>query len=161
MSNEKPVRITVGDVKEVTEATTTQVEEARPAVSAASSSPVATSQTDSLLSGNAILGLLVGILLFIAAGYFALTSKPPVDTRHEPVAASASKNEPAANNAPTANNVPAASNTEAVSNTPAANTSADNNAPAQNAPVATNSESANAPAANNAPADNNAAAANH
>lgn len=158
MSNEKPVRITVGDVKEVTEATTTQVEEARPSVTSPVTSSVAAAQGGSLLGGNAILGLLLGILLFIAAGYFAMTSKPPVDTRHEPAAITTSNNAPEASNAPAASNSEAASSSAA--NAPAATSPAEGNAPATNAPEANNASSSN-PSGNNAPTDTNASAANH
>jgi hypothetical protein len=71
MSNEKPVRITVGDVKEVTEATSIQTEQfAGTSVPAVSShaSPTIDSSGNGMVMGAG----LFGVILLILAGYYGL-----------------------------------------------------------------------------------------
>lgn len=114
MSNEKPVRITVGDVKEVAEATAIQSEEAQPVRT--SSAPVTSASSQG--SGNnaiVILAIVISLVLIIIAGTFAMGSKP------EPgkPAAGVATNQPADANvsSSTATNVP-----PAATNTPPAAT---------------------------------------
>ena len=70
MSNEKPVRITVGDVKEVTEATAIQANTQAPrSVSVASYTP---SKPEESGNGMVVGAGLLGLILVIIAGYFGL-----------------------------------------------------------------------------------------
>lgn len=142
MSNEKPVRITVGDVKEVTEATTIKADTVQP-VSTPSVSSMPRATVDNSGNGLVVIGGVVGLLLIIIAGYLGLGSSP------EP-AAGAGINAPISRNAPADTNTTAANSATdtPTSTAPEGNASAANNAPAaNNTPAATNE-----PAANNTPA---------
>ena len=138
MSNEKPVRITVGDVKEVTEATTIRAD-----THVSNVAQRAPATVDGSGNGMVMLAGLAGVVLFIIAGYFGIGNG----------ASAAANNTPPASNMPAANNAPA----NAV-NGPADKALTPDTKAAKNAPAA----SGNVPAANNAPAaSNNAPAANN
>jgi hypothetical protein len=161
MSNEKPVRITVGDVKEVSEATAIQTE--NPVVRPLSAVSYAASVPDS--SGNVMVfgAGLIGFAMLFFAGYMGLSHGIVPETLPRPPGLlkpramsdnsnanliSGANNAPAGSNAtPDANNAPAANNSPvAANNAPVAD-----NAPASNASAADNSPATNAPAANNTP----------
>ena len=121
MSNEKPVRITVGDVKEVIEATAIQVDS--PIANSVSGDSHYQTTQDTTGNGWIYLGGLVCFLLFVLAGYIAMTQKvegkagAKSDTVKTSPAASNVKSEPTAANTekpadPTANstNTPAGLN---------------------------------------------------
>lgn len=152
MSNEKPVRITVGDVKEVTEATTIQSD--APASRSVSSVSYSASVPNNSGNGMVIAGGLVGFVLFVLAGYFGLVHGVTAETPTTSAAKSSSATtKPVATpeSTPPAANAPAPSGM--ATNAPAPEKAAANNAPtsAANAP-APNGMAANAPAlANNAP----------
>ena len=153
MSNEKPVRITVGDVKEVTEATTIQAETSAPR--SVSSVSYTASVPDT--SGNAIVygAGFIGFLLLVGAGYFGLGQspsdnsgvlvalpKPPGLLGRRPMGGPGAN--AAGNNAPTATNAPAKSEgTPAPAD--ASNMATSNNAPetSNNSPASTNTQAAN------------------
>ncbi len=146
MSNEKPVRITVGDVKEVAEATAVQ----EPVK--ATTSPVSTTSRPVITAeegggkGLLMLAVIAAVAMLIFAGYYAMT--------HSAVAPNASNSGPNLS-APTAQPTPA-------TNAPASGTASSNNAPANTAAAASNN--APAEASNYAPAAANNAvtgAANH
>ena len=152
MSNEKPVRITVGDVKEVTEATTIQGD--APASRSVSSVSYSASVPNNSGNGMVIAGGLVGFVLFVLAGYFGLgqgvTAEMPKTQAAKSSSATTKPVVAPDASAPVAN-APAAAGT--ATNAPAPEKTAANNAPtsAANAP-APNGMAANAPAlANNAP----------
>lgn len=134
MSNEKPVRITVGDVKEVAEATAIQEE----AVSARSVSAVNYKASVPDTSGNGMIyiGGLIGLILVILAGYFGVLKNDP-------------KTSPAAAPAAAAISAPSSSSETPTSMPGAPNANAPTDA---NAPAASN----NAPATASAPEANNA-----
>ena len=79
MSNEKPVRITVGDVKEVVEATTINAETWVPNKPVAVATHVA-SAPDSSGMGMVYGAGLIGLVLFFLASYFGLSGKPTIAT---------------------------------------------------------------------------------
>ncbi len=130
MSNEKPVRITVGDVKEVVEATTIQADTviSKPV----SSISYTASVPDTSGFGMVYLGGIVGFVLLLVAGYFGVMKAP---------AASSALNVPAVSvpSTPSSNIAPVSStNTEApvnagdsTKNAPADTNMASNNAPAK------------------------------
>jgi hypothetical protein len=134
MSNEKPVRITVGEVKEVAEATTIQAEnQVSNSVSAVS---YVASVPDS--SGNSmVIGAgLVAFVLLVVAGYFGLTqsiSPNTTPTTKVPVTITGTENP-----GDPGTTLPGAA-------TPSVDSSASTNAPvssgSNNAPVAGNNES--------------------
>ncbi len=136
MSNEKPVRITVGDVNEVAEATT--VQKVTPISSVA---PRSTPTTDKSGNGLVYLGGLAGCVFFLAAGYLGLvhgvkpvdvpesaitktkSTKPattPADGANKPAVDSATANNAATPSAPatSSNNAPAATNNAPETNAP-------------------------------------------
>lgn len=134
MSNEKPVRITVGDVKEVAEATAIQED----AVSTRSVSAVNYKASVPDTSGNGMIyiGGLIGLILVILAGYFGVLKNEP---KTVPAATNAAAISAPSSSSETPTSMPGAPNANAPSdaNTPAAS----NNAPAP----------ASAPEANNIP----------
>ena len=161
MSNEKPVRITVGDVKEVTEATTIQGDALVSRSSSASSYPA--SSGGNLMSGTVLGSGLIGLALFVVAGYFGLVHGVTSDK-----AAAPTKSSVAAPDAKTTTGNDASNSTSA--NAPATTTSPDAantvTGPADKAvtqpPSDLKSFTGNsAIAANNAPAANNGPAANN
>ena len=79
MSNEKPVRITVGDVKEVIEATAIQVDS--PIASSVSGDSHYQPTQDTTGNGWIYLGGLICFLLFVLAGYIAMTQKVEGDRK--------------------------------------------------------------------------------
>ena len=134
MSNEKPVRITVGDVKEVTEATTIQAD-----TRVSSVAERAPATVDNGGNGMVMLAGLAGLVLLILAGYFGFghgvtpaavtpSSVNAPNSKVDPKATTPSNVEmssAAANNLPPmANNAPAATNTPAANNAPAASNNA-------------------------------------
>ena len=144
MSNEKPVRITVGDVKEVIEATAIQVDS--PIASSVSGDSHYQTTQDTTGNGWIYLGGLVCFLLFVLAGYIAMTQKiegktgAKTDTGKTSPAASSVKSEQTASNAekpadPTANstNTPAGLNMGDSSNESKA--ISDGNIAANNSPA--------------------------
>lgn len=156
MSNEKPVRITVGDVKEVTEATTIQPESSKEVFAQAAQTPVMTSPVARTAPnmGIILIGLVVGVLLLLFAAKVAFSpdyakSEP---LKNAPVSNSASSTPSGANSTPTAaNNAPAeaANGTTANNNAPA---DANNASTSASTPAGDANAAANAPvAANNAP----------
>ena len=149
MSNEKPVRITVGDVNEVAEATAVQKESPISNV-AARSAPT----DDKSGNGLVYLGGLIGVVFFLGAGYMGLvhgvrpvdvpesaitktkkSATTPADGVNKPAADTSTSNNAAGSNAPatTSNNAPAAATNAPDKNAPATN-APDSNAPANNAP---------------------------
>ena len=131
MSNEKPVRITVGDVKEVVEATTIQADTviAKPASSVSYTASVPDRSGYSLV----YLAGIVGFILLMIAGFFGVMNSPA------PVAAVPITNTPAVSTPtpPDSNNAPIAKTSqEAPVN--AGDSS-------MNAPVDTNTDSKNTP----------------
>ena len=140
MSNEKPVRITVGDVKEVTEATAIQTE----SVSAKPVSSVNYTASAPDTSGNGMVfgAGIIGFALLVWAGYIGLvhgvtgTTLPTPPTKTESgIAKPKANTEPdSANTAESQNVKSGASNDSPATNTPAAS----NNAPASTAPAAGN-----------------------
>ena len=126
MSNEKPVRITVGDVKEVTEATTIQAD-----THVSNVSERAAATVDGTGNGMLMLAGLAGLVLLILAGYFGfgngatpaavtpssvnapnskVDSKATTPSNIEMSSAAANNLPPMSNNAPAAANTPAANN---------------------------------------------------
>ena len=137
MSNEKPVRITVGDVKEVTEATAVQSESAKETFAAASQTSISNSTptVDTTSNGLVFIGGIIGLILIILAGYLALgksgvAAAASNAANNTPVIAAPPSNTVSTNPAGTNTPAPAANNSPADSNTPAdANTPAGNNTP--------------------------------
>lgn len=103
MSNEKPVRITVGDVKEVVEATTIQADTviSKPVSSVAFTASV----PDTSGLGMVYFSGIIGFILLVVAGYFGVMKAPA------PSAAPSSVNVPAVSAPSTAssNNAPVSS----------------------------------------------------
>ena len=165
MSNEKPVRITVGDVTEVAEATAVQKESPISSVAARSAPTV-----DKSGNGLVYIGGLVGCLFFLGAGYMGLVhgvkpvdvpesaitktkkqAMPPADGANKPAADSST-----ANNAATSTNSPSsATNDErraATTNAPSLK-DASNNAPATIVKGPADKAVSPPPASNNAPSN--------
>ena len=166
MSNEKPVRITVGDVREVTEATTIQSES--PVSRPASSVSYKASVPDNSGNGMVMAGGLVGFILFVLAGYFGLVHGVTPDAASTSNAKSSSattKAVAATDQKAPATNAPAPSGT--ATNSPAPDKAMANNAPptATNAPATKDSSTNAQTAATNAPptkdAGTNASSANN
>jgi hypothetical protein len=142
MSNEKPVRITVGDVKEVVEATTIQSDTvvSKPVSSVSYTASV----SDTSGKGMMYFAGLIGLILVVIAGYFGVINgivKPDQRADSTTTTISAPGTVPATTGSSTATNTPPVT-------APTATT--DSNTASSNAPAASN----NAPlAANNAPAN--------